>query len=326
MSHFFKSKKPKVETKMLDVPEYGKIRKSEANWLNQQIGNIAPEYPGEIVPSVTGYQQEALPYMENYSQQPITPELVSLGANEYKKTLNNEYDPSKSLYYKAMRDAANVNLRNTMRKISDLGAGGGRYWTGARLEQQRYANEDLTNALNQILGNLAERERTRRLNAVPAAAALGEQIVNEPLARARNVLSVGDILRQIQQAQDMAAYNEWLRTHYEYPLKIAQLATAFQGTKPPEWQTVVTPGRASMFSRLMPAIGGAALGAINPAFVGASSMLGGIGTGFLGGLTGTTPIQPLPLMTNYSGTINPSYLGIERPLSYYGYTGIPAGY
>ena len=304
MSSFFKSKKSKVENNMLDVPEYASIRKKLASWLNPQIGSYPPEYPGEIVPSLNEYQQKALPYMGQYAQEPITPELVSLGGQEYKKTLTNQYDPSKSLYYKAMRDAANVNLRNTMRKISDSSAGGGRYWTGARLEQQRYANEDLTNALNQTLGRLAENERARRLNIVPAAAQLGEQMTNEPLTRATNILSVGDILRQIQAAQEEAAYNEWLRTHYEYPLKIAQLATAFQGTKPPQWQTTVTPGKPSGFSRMLPVLAGAALGAINPALLGASSMLGGAGMGALGSLTGALP----SMMGGNTGlgVINPS--------------------
>lgn len=298
MSHFFKGKKARAETKMLDVPAYKKVRDTLSKWFSGQIGQTGPVYEGEIIPPATSYQEEALPYMEEYASSPVNPELVNLAAGEYKKTLQGQYDPTKSLYYQAMREAAKQNLSDTLSRIGSEAAGAGRYWTDARLSQQAGSERRMTNYLNQLLGGLTERERARRLNAAVPAAQLGYSMQLAPLTKAENIFNVGNLFRNIQAAKDQAAYEQWLRSVYEYPLKIAQLATGFQATKPPEWQTITYPGRPSAFSRLLPVAATAGLGALNPALLGASSALQGASLGALAGLTGHVPsiiINPLSL-------------------------------
>ena len=285
MSNFFKSKKPKINNTLLDVPDYARVRSQLSNWLQGNIGKTAEPYPYEIVPPMTAYQKKAEPFMEQYAETPITPELVNLGAEEIKNTLTGKYNPAKSLYYKSFRNIADVNTKNALDKIADLTAGAGRYWTGARAKLQSDVLRDTTNNLNLLLGKLSEAERARRLNVLPQASAYGTQIGLAPLTKASNILNVGNVIRSILQQQNQANYQEWLRQR-SYPLQIAQLANAFQGTMPPQWQTTVMPGKPSAFSRIAPALIGAGLGFINPALLGATGYLQGALTGGLLGLGG----------------------------------------
>lgn len=283
MGSFFKSKKPRTETTLLEVPYYKKVATRLSDYFTNLIGQPGPKYKGEKVAPLTPRQQRGLNYLDIYSASE-TPEIINLAQGEIKKTLTDQYNPETSIYYKAFREAARRNLQETQKNIADLAAGAGRYWTGARLREQARAGIDVANALNQILGQLAENERQRRLGIVPTAVNVGRIIEALPATKAQTILSLGDIERQIQQAKLAEDYEEFLRRYYQYPLDIARLATSFQATKPPEFQMIRYPARPSGFTRLLPALAGAALGAINPALMAASSRLMGAGTGALLGL------------------------------------------
>ena len=265
MSKFFKSTKPKVETRMHDVADYANVRKPLSKYYAGQIGKTGKTYGGQTVAPLTDIQQQGMGHLRTYAGQTGVPALTQSGANELQNTLNGNYDPSTSLYYKAMRDAAKVNLQNTQNNIADQSAGGGRYWAGARLQKQGEASRDTTNYLNQILGQMAETERGRRFSAAPMAIDAGQAIDAIPLNRASNILNVGDIARQIQQQQNASDYDQWIRANYDYPMQMAQMANNFQATKAPEFQTTVTPGRASGFSRMLGAGVNLASNFINPA-------------------------------------------------------------
>ncbi len=248
MSSFFKGKSAKTEQRTIDHPDYARVRSPYSQWLSGQIGKDGARYDGTFTTGLTDTQQEGMGSLKDYASQRGTPELMTLGADELKKTLTGDYDPSKGVYYKALRESAKRNLGKTQKNIVDYAGGGGRYYSGARVKQQSEADVDVTNALNEILGQMTETERDRRFQSAPMAANLAGMMDVLPAQRAENVLRVGDLERSIEQNQLDKEYADWVKSKYEYPLAIAGLSQNFQATKPPETYLEKTPAQPSPFA------------------------------------------------------------------------------
>lgn len=225
MSNFFKQKRtvPEYET---TYDPFSKMRNSLSEYLGGQIGKSAPQYKGEMVAKKTPQESSSLDWLQKYADQGQS-EGMGLANEEVKKTMSGYYDPSSSPYYQAVKAESARNLEDALGGIESDAAGGGRYWTGARLGQQREARTDVANSLNTMLGGMAEKERMNRLNTVPIAAQLGQYAENQPLAKTEALQQYGSLDRVLNQAQDEAVYNEWLRSTQDYPLQIAQLSSAF---------------------------------------------------------------------------------------------------
>jgi len=226
MSGLFDSKKTTPEVSIVADP-YGDVRNKLTKWLSEKIGQPGEQYTGELVAPSTAQEKQSLTSLDQYANR-TTPETTTMARNELTKTLGGEYDPASSPYYQAVKAEAARNLADTQRNISSNAAGGGRYWSGARLGQQGEAATDVNNALNTLMGQLAETERARRLQAVPLAQQMGMEEQEEPLKTATALQGLGGLERTLAQAQNDAAYNEWLRSTQEYPLNIAQLAAGVQ--------------------------------------------------------------------------------------------------
>ncbi len=305
MSKMFKGKDAKTEVKTVDYPDYDRVRSPYSQWLSSQIGRDGARYTGDFAEKLTPTQQKGMVSLDEYASKRGTPELMELGAGELKKTLTGDYDPSKSVYYKALRESAKRNLAKTQKSIGDIAGGGGRYFSGARLKQQSEAYVDITNALNEILGQMSETERERRYQAAPVAANMASIIDALPATRAQNVLNIGELERSIGQYEKDKQYADWIKSKYEYPLAIASLAQNFQATKPPETYLERTPAQPSPFSQVMQSV--------------VSPMMQGFGGRILGnfGNSTKTPVVPrgIPSSGGAYTTFNPSQWG----KSIYGY-------
>lgn len=242
--NFFKSSKSSPEVSVVADP-YKKVRESLVDWLGGQVGKPGKTYPGELVAPMSEPEQKSQAYLEQYASG--TPSTTrQLGKQEIESTLSGEYDPSKSPYYQAVKAEMARNLEDTQKSIADMAAGGGRYWTGARLGEQREAQTDYLSSLNTFLGQLAESERDKKLQVLPQALQYATEEEQEPLRKTAALQEFGALPRTIQQAIDQALYNEYLRTEQDYPLAIAQLAAGVQQA-PLYGQVGYSP---SMFSQL----------------------------------------------------------------------------
>lgn len=250
MSGLFKQKKESPQYTTTYDP-FKDVRDKLSGYLGGQIGKPAEQYKGEMIAPKTTQETQSLDWLKKYAEQGSS-EGMNLANEEVKKTMSGYYDPSSSPYYQAVKAEASRNLEDTQAGIASNAAGGGRYWGGARLEQQREAGTDVANSLNTMLGQMAEQERMNRLNTVPIAAQLGQYAENQPLAKTQALQESGSLDRVLQQAQDEAVYNEWLRSTQDYPLQIAQLASPFAAQQPIMSQT----GYQKSFMQKLPLIGG----------------------------------------------------------------------
>lgn len=250
MSSFFKSKS--YTPSYSNVADTAGLGEATAQWLKSRLGSSADMYGGEMVAGKTPEEQKSLDYLNRYVAGGDS-ESTKLAKGEVKKTLTgNTYDPTKSGYYAAVKAEASKNLADTQNSIADQAAGGGRYWSGARLTQQADTGADMANKLNQTIYGLADQERQNKLNAANLATTLGQNEEQKNLSKASALQSLGSLDRTIQQARDEAVYNEWLRATQEYPLQIASLANS---REPYYAQTVKQPSQfSSLVSSLSPVL------------------------------------------------------------------------
>ncbi len=256
MSKFFKSKKPSVETRITQIPEYQKVRQAVSNKLLGYLNSSAPEPPSIYVPA-TSEQQEYFNLMRQYGRRTGLPQSYSVAQQEVSKTLTGGYDPTTSLYYKAMRDAAAYNLKDTLGNIADISAGGNRYWSGARARLQQRAITESENNLNRILGNLALQERQNRLAELPYAMQMGRIEEMLPIQRAQYLLDVGDLQRQLEAQRLDDIYRRWLFQNLQWPQTWTQLGLGMIQGEPISIQNIVHRGSPSLFSRIASPIVGA---------------------------------------------------------------------
>lgn len=222
MSKMFRSKQstPQYETA---VDPYASIREPTLNWLKSQVGQVAPQYTGEMVAPATEEEKRSLDFLKGYVDQPTSANM-GLASEEIKRTMTGQYDPTSSPYYQAAKAEATHNLGLAQEDIASQAAGGGRYWSGARLKEQGTASNEAALAMNKLLYGMAETERGRRASMVPIAAQIGQYQEQQPLQKATALQSLGSLQRVLQQARDEAIYNEWLRATQEYPLQIGSMA------------------------------------------------------------------------------------------------------
>lgn len=226
---------------------YKSVREPYLGWLSGQIGKTGPTYAGETTAPMSDYEKESLNWLKNYSEGgPSATRTAATG--EINKTLSGAYaDPTTSPYYQAIKAEAARNLKDTQKNIASNAAGGGNYWTGARLNVQGNESAKTTNSLNTTLGTLAQQERQNMLNVLPQANAFATAEEQAPLQKATALQTLGALPREIQQAQDTAAQNQWQQAVYQYPLDIASLA-AGQAQAPVYAQTGYAPSTAQQMA------------------------------------------------------------------------------
>ena len=226
MSGLFSSKKSQQQGPQFEklYDPFESSRGALNSYLTENIGKKGPTYAGERVAPLSGLEEQSLDYADRYANQPLKGQSMQLAEDEIKKTLSGDYDPSTSTYYQAVKAEAERNLEDTQSRIADKAGGGGRYFGGARLRAQGNAARDTGISLNKTLGEMSERERERRFQAVPQALAVDSAVTGEAAKRAQTLQAIGALPREIQQAFLDAIYQEFLLSEYEYPLNIAQIA------------------------------------------------------------------------------------------------------
>lgn len=235
---------------------YGSTRKALLDWLNPQIGKAGPTYSGEMVAPMSDQEKESLSYLKQYgdAKPGSTYESAKKNIND---TLNNNFDPSTSPYYQATKAKAERNAQQVNKQIASNAAGGGRYFAGSRMKEQREAGVDTANSLNQTLGSLAQQERQNQLSVLPQAISMGLNEQQDPLKKATAFQTLGALPRSIQQAIDQANLDQWTQSNITYPMQIATMAGNIQTPptyqqKPPDFLTQLMGGSGNAMGSMLP--------------------------------------------------------------------------
>ena len=180
-----------------------------------------------MIAHMSKQEEQSLGALDQYANRDKSPYTQAAG-NMALKTLEGEFDPTTSPMYQAVKAESMRNLKDTQAGINDQAAGGGHYWTGSRLKENREAATDVANNLDLVMAQAIEQERDRQNAMVPVAQQLGAYEEADPLRTVEALQSYGDLPRVIDQALNDAMYQEFLRTDYEAPMNVAQIAAGVQ--------------------------------------------------------------------------------------------------
>lgn len=214
---------------------YGDLRDKLVGYLSGQIGKPGPTYGGEITAPMSSQEQASLGKVDQFAASDITQNPTYQSANKFTNSfLNDNYDPSTSPYYQAIKASAAQNLKDTDTQIASDAGGGGRYFTGARVKQQGRAATNMGNTLNTTLAGLQQQHTAEQLGLIPQAMSMAGTETNQPLNQATALQTLGALPQQLGQNTDNALLNQFYQSQYQYPLSIAQLVAGVQ--QPPVYQ------------------------------------------------------------------------------------------
>ena len=207
-------------TKVTD--DFGSLRQPLIDWLKPQIGQPGQSYQGEMVAPLSPQESQSFDFLRKYGETGYGPTFQA-GQKQITDTLGGQYNPANSPYYQAVKAEASKNLQDTQKNIASNAAGGGRYFSGARVKQQGDAASESERGLNTIMGGLAQQERQNQLNVLPQALQYGQAAPQLELEKSAAFQSLGALPRNIQQMLDTSQQNEWQRANVDYPMSIANM-------------------------------------------------------------------------------------------------------
>lgn len=214
------------------------------------LGRYGQPYPGEML---TKFEEAGLSTLGEHLGKPLpTESTVYEGAvGELEKTFAGDYDPVGSLYYQSYRTAVMRELEEAKDRIAARTSASDKFFGGGRIATEGELEESAMTDLAQVLGGMYERERDKRLGAVPVA--MGALGAGEALERDRVAAS-----QQFGGLEFQREYGDYLRQMQELgiPLETAiNLAT----TKNEYYQPGYEP---SFFERIIQPIAMAAAGGV----------------------------------------------------------------
>jgi len=198
------------------------------DWLSSQLKSTSG-YTGKLTADETAQEKQSTSLLQKYLDSSDS-SLTTAAKKEYSDTLSSDkYDPASSGYYQAVKAEANKNLADTQSNIASQAAGGGSYWSGARLKAQSDSAEDTANSLNQTIYSLANQERQNKLTAASSAADLGQQETETDLKKAAAAQEYGSLERTLEQSNLDKLYSDYLNTQ-NYGTTIANLIASLSGS------------------------------------------------------------------------------------------------
>lgn len=214
----------------------------------QRIERAGEAYPGQLVAGAAPLQTEALEGLQRYLQMAMPTETPLYGAarGELMSTLQGEYDPGESAFYKAYRTNVLRELKEAKTRMAGRAAARGTFYGGGRLAEEGKLEERAMGSFQEALGRLTETERGRRFAAAPEALRFLAFEEAAPMGRFRAGMAGGEFERMLEQAELQAAYQEWIRQREEMGIPL-DVATGMSTYQPPYYQPTYGPNSLADF-------------------------------------------------------------------------------
>lgn len=229
-----------------------------ADFISKYLPQYQPgkPYGGPLSAGISPQETRSMDFLTQYLNQPETPgQGFRLGSEELRKTFEDSYDPRTSTYYSGLRDEAARNTEEQIDTQRRRQAARGTFFTEGAARDEMRTRDVTSNYLTQILGNLYEKERDRRFQALPLAlqyeqAEQGQR--NVPLQKAAAGQQYGSLTRVLEQADYERRYREFQRQQGELG-EVPGQALGYFGT--PVTFGAKTQYGPSPFAEVMQAIG-----------------------------------------------------------------------
>lgn len=180
----------------------------------ERLRRAGEPYQGPLTAALSEFEEAGLMGLGEYLQSPIGTEgiLYQSAEDEILKTLQGEaYDPASGPYYQAYRNQIMRELEEAKDRLAARASAGDKFFGGGRIATEGEMEESALGQLAVTLGGMAERERERRLGAVPRALEMTQYGEVAPVQRMATAFQFGQLPRLIEQAEMDAEYQEWIR-------------------------------------------------------------------------------------------------------------------
>lgn len=210
MGLFSKEKTVKLED--IRSPEAKALGKQYLNILQEAIPRYRPgEDFGDVSVGLTAPERTGLGFLDEYLREDIRDiDLYQAGRGEIADTLGGEkYDPTTGQFYKATRagmDLARQEAIDLARRSQGIR---GAFRSSGALRQEGDILTKSAIEQQRLLGELAERERERRLRTAEPALKLAEFEAGIPLEKTRASQLYGALERENELQNLENEYNKW---------------------------------------------------------------------------------------------------------------------
>ena len=181
----------------------------------EEFATVGSEpYTGQMTAPMSQYETMGLKRLGEYLDTPMPTQsnLFGMTTDELEKTLEGrEYDPMTGPYYEAYRTNIMRELNQAKDRIAARSSARDAFFGGGRLDQEREVEEGAMGSMANVLGQLYEKERMNRLNAVPLALNQMGWAENLPVSRIAASQQFGGLPRQIEQQELTARYQDFIR-------------------------------------------------------------------------------------------------------------------
>lgn len=199
-------------------PERTQLDEFLANFVGKFGGQYEPmkQFSGKFTAPLAPLERQGLEqFLPQFLNQPDVSGNTQDARNLLNKTVNGGFDPNTSDAYRAFRNESEYNRKRAINQ-SRAGMGArGKYFSSEAIREEGDINAQTSNALQTILAELSDKERTRSLQAVAPSLALEESIQNRPLQKAEAATTMGSTPRILEQADLEAVYQDFLRRQDE---------------------------------------------------------------------------------------------------------------
>lgn len=240
-------------------PDAKRVQGTLADWITKYLPSYQPgeAYSGKRTAPMSGFENAGMGLLFQYLANP-SGELLGPAAEEVKKTLTNQYDPSTSPFYKSMRDTAMLERKDATDRLNREVGARGKYFSSERVRGQGDIEQRTGNFMQQVLAQMTEAERERKLQAVPQAKSITEAQDAVPLRKITAATSFGSLPRQIEDTDYERLYQDFVRQRQEKQ-GIVSAAGSFPAGSPLSFRAY---DQSPFEKYLMPLLQGAAKGAM----------------------------------------------------------------
>lgn len=216
MSIFTKKEKIKLAPEAYpgQRKQLGTLAKTAEPGATERLERAGETYPGPLMAALSEFEETGLEGLKGYLDKPLPTEgqLYTSAVDEIVKTLSGEeYDPSQGEYYQAYKTSVLRELEEAKDRLAARASAGDKFFGGGRIATEGELEESALGNMAMVLGELAEKERERRLGAVSQALGLTQYEEEASLQRIAASQQFGALPRLIEQAEMDAEYQEWIR-------------------------------------------------------------------------------------------------------------------
>jgi hypothetical protein len=199
-----KDKKKEIKPQMLET-DWQKRARSRIEELSKQPYQ---RYPTEERFAEFPYQQQLQGTLGDYinrAPQPLHQEAES----QLMGTLQGDYDPRTSPYYKSLREQALREEQEAVNRLKREGVATGMLQSSPYVRAEAELRGDTASKLSELLGGMYENERGRMIEAVPQAMEVGQYQEGQPLQTAQAISAISPILKQLMEEPKAFDYQQF---------------------------------------------------------------------------------------------------------------------